>query len=104
MERLAAKGNDTGNGGCQTVYEDIHVGLAVLQGVEYGNAGKYLSAVGVDVNVNERVLLGKICHLGDYPFRRDALITANVPVQHDGDAAVSGRNKIEKFSFGHRHL
>ena len=49
---LAAKGDDGGHAGGDAVHVDGNVGLAVLQGIENGDARINLAAVAVDTHVH----------------------------------------------------
>lgn len=52
LHGLAAKGNDGGHAGGDAVHVDGNVGLAVLQGIENGDARINLAAVAVDTHVH----------------------------------------------------
>ena len=104
VKGLATEGDHTGNRSSYPVHVNVYIGGTVLQGIENGNTGKHLSAVGIDVYVDIGEFAGQIRHLRHDALSIHAFVTADLSVQHDGDTAGSGRHDIEKFTFRHRRL
>ena len=97
VERLAAEGDHAGDGGGQTVHVDVHPGRGVLQGVEDGNAGEHVASLGVDVDVDVRVALLELHELSDHGLRVDAVLPADLAIEHQRGTGRSEDHHVEKL-------